>query len=132
MVGIITVAALMTVMTIHHLHNTIITLVTFVFDAVINTVAVVVLQMYQAATAASQSAREALQAAKAELQQPCFLQQHYWCDGAGASAAALQAWAESGLPFRAVMFLKSPAGGEQTKEALPLVTGVAASRSCAC
>ena len=70
-------------------------------------------------------ALEAHEAAQASLKQPFFLQQPYWCDGLGASASALDAWVEAGLPLRAVVHLKAPKEGEQTQDTLPLVAGTA-------
>lgn len=72
---------------------------------------------------ALKTAREAHEAAQAALQQPVFLQQHYWCDGLGASASALEAWIEAGLPLRAVVHVKAPKEGEQAKDPTPLIAG---------
>lgn len=59
------------------------------------------------------------------MRQPCFLQQPYWCDGLGASASALDAWVEAGLPLRAVVHLKAPKEGEQAKDTPSLIAGAA-------
>lgn len=75
---------------------------------------------------ALKTTREAYEAAQATLKQPFFLQQHYWCDGLGASASALEAWAEAGLPLRAVVHVKAPKEGEQAKDTTPLIAGTTA------
>ena len=72
---------------------------------------------------ALKTAREAHEAAQAALQQPFFIQQHYWCDGLGASASALEVWVEAGLPLQAVVHVKAPKEGEQAKHTPPLIAG---------
>ena len=68
-------------------------------------------------------ARQAHQAAHASLQQPCLLQQPYWCDGAGADAAALAAWQQAGLALRAVVHLKASAEGAGADAVPTLIAG---------
>lgn len=75
---------------------------------------------------ALKTAREAHEAAQAALQQPFFIQQHYWCDGLGASASALEAWVKAGLPLRAVVHVKAHKEGEQAKDSTPLIAGTTA------
>lgn len=81
------------------------------------------LQAHETAQGALLQAREAHGAAKAALQQPCFLQQAYWCDGAGATVTALEAWQRAGLPFRAVVHLKAPEEGAQPQDPPALIAG---------
>lgn len=83
------------------------------------------LQVHEAALAALDRAKHAHQAAQAALQQPCFLQQPYWCDGAGTTATALEAWVKAGLPLRAVVHIKASQEGQQTKDAPLLIAGMA-------
>ena len=83
------------------------------------------LQNHETALAALEKAKKAHKAAQAALRQPCFLQQPYWCDGLGASASALDAWVEAGLPLKAVVHLKAPQEGEQAKDTPPLIAGTA-------
>ena len=81
------------------------------------------MQVHESATAALHKAKEAQRASQAALQQPCVLQQPYWCDGAGGTASALEAWVQAGLPLRAVVHLKAPKQGEQITDAPPLIAG---------
>ena len=80
-------------------------------------------QVHQTAMTALEKAKQAHQAALAALQQPCFLQQLYWCDGAGATAAALEAWVKAGLPLVAVVHIKAAKEGHQTEGAPLLIAG---------
>lgn len=86
------------------------------------------MQGHQTAKAVLEKARDAHQAAQVAVQQPYFLQQPYWCDGVGASASAHEAWIQTGLPMRAVVHLKAPKEGEQTKAAPPLIAGLQQSK----
>ena len=82
------------------------------------------LQAHDAAKVALLKARQAHQAAHASLQQPCVLQQPYWCDGAGADAAALVAWQQAGLALRAVVHLKVSGEGADQEAVPTLIAGV--------
>ena len=83
-----------------------------------------ILQAHETAKGALLKAKEAHQAAQAALQLPCFLQQPYWCDGAGTTASALGAWQKAGLPFRAIVHLQAPAeDGAQPQDAPALIAG---------
>lgn len=84
----------------------------------------VLMQAHDAAKVALLKARQACQAARTSLQQPCLLQQPYWCEGAGADAAALTAWQQAGLALRAVVYLKAAADGTEQEAVPPLVSGI--------
>lgn len=82
------------------------------------------MQGHEAAKATLAKAREAHQAAQVASQQPCFLQQPYWCDGIGASASAHEAWVQAGLPLMAVVHLKAAQDSEQTRATPALIAGL--------
>ena len=72
---------------------------------------------------ATLKAKKAHEAAQGDLQKPCILQQPYWCDGAGSSTDAQEAWLRAGLPLRAVVHLKAPLEDAQTTESPALLKG---------
>ena len=82
------------------------------------------MQSHETAKAALEKAKEVHQAAEVALQQPVFVQQPYWCDGIGASASAHEAWIQAGLPLRAVVYLKAPKEGEETRATQALIAGL--------
>ena len=83
-----------------------------------------VLQAHDTAKAALDQAKQLQQAAQASLQQPCFLQQPYWCDGATMTAKDLEDWQKAGLPFRAVVLLKAPQESTPAQDTPPLLAGM--------
>lgn len=87
------------------------------------------LQAHDAAKVALLKAKQAHQAAHASMQQPCLLQQPYWCEGAGTDLAALAAWHQAGLPLRAVVYLRAPAEGAEPAAVPPLIAGAAVHKS---
>ena len=68
-------------------------------------------------------AKQAHQAAQVTLQQPCLVQQPYWCEGETWDATALAAWQQAGLPLRAVVYLTAPADGAEPEPLPALVAG---------
>ena len=88
------------------------------------------LQAYKVAHEATLKAKKAHEAAQGDLQKSCILQQPYWCDGAGSSTAALEAWLSAGLPLRAVVHLKAPLEDAHTTEGPALLRGTSGGTFC--